>query len=132
MNPVTVIAHPLVQHNLTKLRDQRTEPEAFRRGLGEVAALMVYEATRSFETRPISVKTPLTRTTGAQLKREVILIPILRAGLGMLNPILQLVPHARVGFIFRAESLVTPQMKQLIERIRSAVETDRVAHQLLT
>ena len=99
MNPVTVIAHPLVQHNLTKLRDQRTEPEAFRRGLGEVAALMVYEATRSFETRPISVKTPLTRTTGAQLKREVILIPILRAGLGMLNPILQLVPHARVGFI---------------------------------
>lgn len=99
MNPVTVIAHPLVQHNLTKLRDQRTEPEAFRRGLGEVAALMVYEATRSFETRPVSVKTPLTRTTGAQLKREVILIPILRAGLGMLNPILQLVPHARVGFI---------------------------------
>ena len=99
MNLVTVIGHPLVQHNLTKLRDSRTEPEAFRRGLGEVASLMVYEATRSFQTKSIPVKTPLTRTRGAQLKHEVILVPILRAGLGMLPPILQLIPHARVGFV---------------------------------
>lgn len=53
MKSVTVIAHPLVQHNLTRLRDKRTESEEFRRGLGEVAALMVYEATRSFQTRSI-------------------------------------------------------------------------------
>ena len=99
MNLVTVIGHPLVQHNLTKLRDSRTEPEDFRRGLGEVASLMVYEATRSFQTKSIPVKTPLTRTRGAQLKHEVILVPILRAGLGMLPPILQLIPHARVGFV---------------------------------
>ena len=99
MSLVTVISHPLVQHNLTRLRDKRTGPEDFRRGLGEAAALMVYEATRSFETRPVSVATPLARTRGAALKREVILVPILRAGLGMLNTILQLVPHARVGFI---------------------------------
>jgi uracil phosphoribosyltransferase len=89
----------LVQHNLTRLRDARTEPEAFRRGLGEVAALMVYEATRSFQTRSVPVVTPLTRTRGAQLKYEVILVPILRAGLGMLPSILQLIPHARVGFV---------------------------------
>jgi uracil phosphoribosyltransferase len=99
VNRVTVIAHPLVQHNLTKLRDHRTESEAFRRGLGEVAALMVYEATRSFETRPRPVTTPLARARGAQLRREVIVVPVLRAGLGMLNSILQLIPHARVGFI---------------------------------
>jgi uracil phosphoribosyltransferase len=96
---VTVIEHPLVQHNLTRLRDQRTEPEAFRRGLGEVAALMVYEATRSFQTEPVAVKTPLAPTKGVRLRREVILVPVLRAGLGMLPSILQLIPHARVGFI---------------------------------
>lgn len=99
MNLVTVIAHPLVQHNLTKLRDTRTAPEAFRRGLGEVASLMVYEATRSFQTRSVSVTTPLAKTRGAQLKHEVVLVPILRAGLGMMGSILQLIPHARVGFI---------------------------------
>ena len=99
MNLVTVIAHPLVQHNLTKLRDQRTGPEEFRRGLGQVAALMVYEATRSFQTIPVSVTTPVAKARGARLRNEVILVPILRAGLGMLHSILQLVPHARVGFV---------------------------------
>jgi uracil phosphoribosyltransferase len=99
VNLVTVIAHPLVQHNLTKLRDARTDSEAFRRGLGEVASLMVYEATRSFQTKSVSVTTPLAKTRGAQLKHEVVLVPILRAGLGMMGSILQLIPHARVGFI---------------------------------
>ena len=96
---VTVITHPLVQHNLTRLRDERTEPETFRRSLAEVATLMVYEATRSFETEPIKVKTPLAETRGQRLRREVVLVPVLRAGLGMLASILQLIPHARVGFI---------------------------------
>jgi uracil phosphoribosyltransferase len=96
---VTVIAHPLVQHHLTMLRASRTEPEAFRRGLGQVASLMVYEATRSFQTKSVAVTTPLDRTRGARLKHEVILVPILRAGLGMLTSILQLIPHARVGFV---------------------------------
>ena len=99
MDGVTIIQHPLVQHNLTRLRDRRTQSEAFRRGLGEVAALMVYEATRSFQTEPIKVATPLARTKGVSLRREVILVPVLRAGLGMLSSILQLIPHARVGFI---------------------------------
>jgi uracil phosphoribosyltransferase len=96
---VTVIEHPLVQHNLTRLRDRRTQPQEFRRVLSEVAALMLYEATRSFAVRPASVRTPLARCGGAQLQREVVLVPILRAGLGMLDSILQLLPHARVGFI---------------------------------
>ena len=99
MDLVTVIAHPLVQHNLTRLRDRRTDPEEFRRGLGEVAALMVYEATRSFQTKPVTVRTPLAKARGSQLRHRVILVPVLRAGLGMLQPILQLIPHAQVGFI---------------------------------
>jgi uracil phosphoribosyltransferase len=96
---LTVIAHPLVQHNLTKLRDKRTGPEEFRRGLGEVATLMVYEATRSLPTRPTSVVTPMARCRGVELGCEVILVPVLRAGLGMLDSILELIPRARVGFI---------------------------------
>ncbi|MCX6893259.1 MAG: uracil phosphoribosyltransferase [Verrucomicrobiota bacterium] len=99
MKSVTIITHPLVQHNLTRLRDQETGPQEFRRVLGEVAALMIYEATRSFGVAPVAVQTPLARTRGFRLRREVVVVPILRAGLGMLDSILQLIPHARVGFI---------------------------------
>ncbi len=71
MNGVTVITHPLVQHNLTRLRDKRTQPQEFRRLLGEIAALMLYEATRSFAVKKISVETPLAAANGFQLEREV-------------------------------------------------------------
>jgi len=88
-----------VQHNLTRLRDKRTGPQEFRRVLSEVAALMLYEATRSFAIETIEVRTPLAKARGSKLQREVLLVPVLRAGLGMLDSILQLIPHARVGFI---------------------------------
>lgn len=122
MKGVTVITHPLVQHNLTRLRDERTEPQEFRRALSEVAALMVYEATRSFAVKPLMVKTPMQRTRGCRLQREVVLVPILRSGLGMLDSILQLIPHARVGFIGlkREEKtlLATSYHKSLPENLR--------------
>jgi uracil phosphoribosyltransferase len=96
---VTVIVHPLVQHNLARLRNKQTQPPEFRRLLGETASLMIYEATRDFAVKKISVATPLAVTGGVQLRRDVVLVPVLRAGLGMLDSILQLIPHARVGFI---------------------------------
>jgi uracil phosphoribosyltransferase len=99
MKNATVITHPLVQHNLTRLRDFRTPPPEFRRLLGEIASLMIYEATRSLSVKKVTVRTPLAPSVGRQLQREVALVPILRAGLGMLDAILQLIPHARVGFI---------------------------------
>ncbi|HOX58445.1 MAG TPA: uracil phosphoribosyltransferase [Candidatus Paceibacterota bacterium] len=99
MKGVTTITHPLVRHNLTRLRDRRTGPQEFRRVLSEVAALMLYEATRSFTLEPVKVRTPLADARGHRLRREVVLVPVLRAGLGMLDSILQLIPHARVGFI---------------------------------
>jgi uracil phosphoribosyltransferase len=99
MRGVTVIAHPLVQHKLARLRDRRTLPEEFRRLLSEAAALMVYEATRDFSVTQIDVQTPLAKASGYKLRREVVLVPVLRAGLGMLDGILGLIPHARVGFI---------------------------------
>jgi uracil phosphoribosyltransferase len=99
MKNVTIISHPLVQHNLAQLRDKKTESQEFRRLLGEISALMIYEATRSFAVKKISVQTPISTCPGFQLEREVALVPVLRAGLGMLDSILQLIPHARVGFI---------------------------------
>jgi uracil phosphoribosyltransferase len=99
MKGVTVVNHPLVQHNLTRLRDKRTGPQEFRRVLSEVASLMLYEATRSFAVTSVTVATPLAPARGFKLQREVVLVPVLRAGLGMLDSILQLIPHARVGFI---------------------------------
>ncbi|MFT4691183.1 MAG: uracil phosphoribosyltransferase [Verrucomicrobiia bacterium] len=99
MKNTTVIDHPLIEHNLVRLRDEKTEPEEFRRALGEIATLMVYEATRNFEQKSVTVQTPVAKTRAKQLKREVLLVPVLRAGLGMLEPLLRLIPHARVGFI---------------------------------
>jgi uracil phosphoribosyltransferase len=99
MHNITVISHPLVQHNLTRLRDKRTRPQEFRRVLGEIAVLMLHEATRDFAVRSIAVQTPLAPARGFQLEREVVLVPVLRAGLGMLDSILSLIPNAHVGFI---------------------------------
>jgi uracil phosphoribosyltransferase len=121
---VTVIEHPLVQHNLTRLRDKRTRPQEFRRALSEVAALMIYEATRSFAVKPLDVQTPLARARGVKLSRGVVLVPVLRAGLGMLDSILQLIPHARVGFIGlkREEKTLSAQLyhKSLPDDLRSS------------
>ena len=99
MKGVTVIQHPLVQHNLTRLRDEHTQSQEFRRVLNELALLMMYEATRSFAVKTVPVKTPVARTRGFQLQRDVVLVPVLRAGLGMMDSVLQLLPGARVGFI---------------------------------
>ena len=103
MKNVTVISHPLVQHNLTRLRDKRTGPQEFRRVLSEVAALMLYEATRSFAVETVTVMTPLAQAKGSKLKREVLLVPVLRAGLGMLDSILQLIPACASG-VYRVET----------------------------
>ena len=110
MSHLTVIAHPLIRQSLTRLRDRRTPPREFRRALDEVATLLIYEATRSLRVREIPVETPLETTTGWQLAHEVILVPILRAGLGMLPSILELLPDARVGFIGvkREETTLSP------------------------
>ncbi len=126
MRGVTVITHPLVQHNLARLRDRRTEPQEFRRVLSEVAALMLYEATRSFETRPRPVVTPLEKTRGLRLRREVLLVPVLRAGLGMLDSILQLIPHARVGFIGLKREETTLQAHSYHKSLPADLRRDEV------
>jgi uracil phosphoribosyltransferase len=96
---LTVVDHPLIQHHLSRLRDRRTGPETFRQALHQVAALMIYECTRSLSTRAVTVRTPLGHAPSRRLRHPVLLVPILRAGLGMLNSLLEVVPEAQVGFV---------------------------------
>lgn len=107
---VHVVEHPLVRHHLTRLRSRRTEPVAFRRHVRQLAFLLAYEATQDLREAPLEVQTPLTTITGSQLASRVGLVPILRAGLGMVEPILELLPDAEVWHLglYRDEDTATP------------------------
>lgn len=107
---VIVIDHPVIQTKLTELRDYTADHRKFRALLDEIASLMVYEVTRDWPTTPKPVQTPLERTTGKVLARQVTLVPILRAGLGMADGVLKLLPEARMGHlgVYRNESTLEP------------------------
>jgi uracil phosphoribosyltransferase len=95
-----VIDHPLVAHKLTVLRDERTDSPAFRRLTDELVTLLAYEATRQVRVEPVTVSTPLMQATGVRLARPVpLVVPVLRAGLGMLDGMTRLLPTAEVGFL---------------------------------
>ena len=97
---LTVLSHPLIQHKLTILRDRRTSTRDFKQLVNEIAMLMAYEATKDLPLEPVEVETPLEKTDGAQVAgKKLALVPILRAGLGMVDGIMQLIPGARVGHI---------------------------------
>src|SRR3954451_21921898 len=96
---VTVLDHPVIQTKLTELRDTATEPRKFRALLNEIASLMVYEVTRSWPVKPRPIRTPMEPMTGRALARPITLVPILRAGLGMADGVLRLLPDARLGHL---------------------------------
>ena len=97
---LTVLTHPLIQHKLSILRDRRTSTRDFKQLVSEIAMLMAYEVTKDLATEPVEIETPLERTTGRQVSgKKLTLVPILRAGLGMVEGIAQLIPSARVGHI---------------------------------
>ena len=97
---LTVLAHPLIQHKITLLRDKRTPTRDFKQLVNEIAMLMAYEVTKDLPVEPVEIETPLERTQGHQVAgKKLTLVPILRAGLGMVEGIAQLIPSARVGHI---------------------------------
>lgn len=102
--------HPLVAHKLARLRSKDTEPKKFRELVREIAALLTYEATADLVLAPTDVQTPLEKTTGMELKDKVGLIPILRAGLGMVEGVWELMPSAEVWHIglYRDERTLKP------------------------
>ncbi|WP_276692933.1 MULTISPECIES: uracil phosphoribosyltransferase [Acidaminococcus] len=97
---VHVVNHPLIKEKMTHLRDKKTAPRNFRRLLDEIAQLLLFEVTRDLPIREVPVTTPLAETTGYELAISgITVVPILRAGLGFLDAVLDLVPEARVGHI---------------------------------
>ncbi len=96
---LTVVEHPLIQHKLTLIRKRETGTKDFRENLDEIAGLMAYEITRDLPTQEIEIETPLQRCLTRELAREIVLVPILRAGLGMVDGITNLIPTAKVGHI---------------------------------
>jgi len=108
---VTVVDHPLVQHKLGLLRDQETPTQYFRQLVNELAVLLTYEVTKDLPTEEVAIATPLERVTVPRISgKKVAVVPILRAGIGMLDGVLSLVTAARVGFIglYRNEETLQP------------------------
>ena len=110
MSNVHPSTHPLVAHKLTLLRDKNIEPKKFRELVRELAALLAYEATADLSLQPLSVTTPLALHDGVELKAKIGLVPILRAGLGMVEGIWNLMPSAEVWHIglYRDERTLKP------------------------
>jgi uracil phosphoribosyltransferase len=107
---VIEVAHPLIRHHLTRLRDRSTPPAEFRSLIRRLAILLAYEATSDLQLRDNAVQTPLTVTAGSQLDQRIGLVPILRAGLGMVDPVLDLIPDAQVWHlgVYRDETTARP------------------------
>lgn len=100
MSKITVFEHPLIQHKLSILRDKRTGSKEFRALIGEIAMLMCYEATRDLETKEVEIETPVATAKVRKLSgKKLAVVPILRAGLGMVDGVTAMIPSARVGHI---------------------------------
>lgn len=111
MNNVTVVSHPLIQHKLTMLRDKNTPPKDFRELVREISMLMAYEVTRSLPLKDIDIETPMAKTRGKVLSgQDIAIVPVLRAGLGMVDGMLDLIPNAKIGHIglYRNEETLQP------------------------
>lgn len=108
---VNIIKHPLIQHKLTLMRKKETGAKDFRQLLDEISMLMAYEVTRDFPTKDIEIETPVAKCVAKTLAgKKVAVVPILRAGLGMVNGIINLIPAAKIGHIglYRDEKTLEP------------------------
>jgi len=99
MSKLYVMDHPLIIHKVSKLRSKDTTVKEFRELVNEIALLMGYEATKDLKLTQIEVETPLVKTTGQIIEKQVAIVPILRAGLGMVDALMSLIPAAKVGHI---------------------------------
>lgn len=110
MKNLTIITHPLIQQDLSILRDRSTPGDRFRLTLSRIAALMAYEVTKDLSVSTYSLSTLLEKTIGHRLSQEIVLVPVLRAGLGMVEGFLNFLPEAKVGHIglYRDEETLKP------------------------
>ena len=122
-NQVTVFDHPLIQHKLTHMRDEKTGSKLFRELVSEVSMLMCYEATRDLPLKEVEVQTPLVKTKSKVIAgRKLAFVPILRAGLGMLEAMLEMVPAAKVGHIGLYRDEETHEPVEYYNKLPSDIE----------
>lgn len=107
---LTVFDHPLIKHKLSIMRKKETGTKDFRQNLDEIGGLMVYEVTRNLPLNEIKIETPICECTGYELAKEVVIVPILRAGLGVVNGIQNLIPTSRIAHVgmYRDEETLEP------------------------
>src|SRR5918996_4904046 len=118
---VHVVEHPLVHDALVHLRDERTLPEEFRRMAVRISLLLAGEATRDLPASPVTVQTPLGPAEGRRVSADVVVVPVLRAGLGMLDAILELIPSARVGHIGLQRDEMTAVASQYYSKLPASL-----------
>ncbi|MBQ8112687.1 MAG: uracil phosphoribosyltransferase [Kiritimatiellae bacterium] len=95
----TVVNHPLVDHRMAYMRDVATQPKLFRELVSEITTFLAYEALKDLATEEVPIQTPLTKTVGRKVAEDIVLVPILRAGMGMLDAMLHVLPYAKVGVL---------------------------------
>ncbi|CAN5354395.1 uracil phosphoribosyltransferase [soil metagenome] len=122
----TVVTHPLIQSRLTALRDKKTAAWDFRKNVHEISQLLLYEATADLPTMETSVSSPLAETTGAELANTITLVPILRAGLGMLNGMMEILTEAQVGHIGLVRNEQTFISRQYFCKLPSDITTSQI------
>lgn len=107
---LTIINHPLLEHKMAIIRNKLTDTKTFRENLNEIGSLVTYEITRDLATKPVEVETPIEKTTCQMLAKEVVIVAILRAGLGMVDGIHTVIPTAKIGHIglWRDETTLQP------------------------
>ncbi len=107
-----VLEHPLITHKLTQMRKTTTRTKDFRQNLDEIAGLMAYEITRDLPVKPVRIETPVSACDTYELEKDIILVPILRAGLGMVNGICDLIPTVKVAHVglYRDEETLEPHV----------------------
>lgn len=110
MGKVTILNHPLIDHKMSIIRDKNTNTKNFRENVNEIGGLITYEITRDLPLKDVEIETPITKTICRQLSKDVIIVPILRAGLGMVDGIQMIIPSAKVGHVgmYRDEKTLEP------------------------
>lgn len=121
-----IMNHPLILHKLTIIRDKETPTKKFRETVSEIAGLLTYEITRDLELKTKEVETPVSPYVGHELKEEIVIVPILRAGLGMVDGIQSLVPTAKVGHIGLYRDEVTLEAKEYYNKLPDNIDKSTV------
>jgi uracil phosphoribosyltransferase len=124
--PVHIVDHPLVHDALAELRDKRTSPDRFRRAATRISVLLAAEAMRDVPSGAVTVDTPLGPADGRRTSDEIVIVPVLRAGLGMLDAVLELVPRARVGHIGLQRDEMTAVASQYYSKLPKALDNSFV------